>query len=128
MSSKASPVSAQPATTVRPTAMPEEICTEAARLEHDARRPLERGPRGRKDAPKRHVGKEAKHEEANERAHIAAASASEIAAGAAACEHHAKAQHQSAKAMAGPIDAGSGEVHRLVEADPAPRLQQLRAH
>ena len=98
-----------------------------ARLEGDARRLLERGPRRRKNAPDRHVGKEAEHDEGEQRAQVAAAGAGEVAAGAAAGEHHAEAEHQAAQDMPRPVEAGAGEVHGLVERDHAARLQQLGA-
>ena len=82
----------------------------------------------REDAADRHVGKEAEHDEREQRAQIAAAGAGEIAAGAAAGEHHAEAEHQAAQDVARPVEAGAGEVHGLVEGDDAARLQQLGAH
>ena len=101
---------------------------EAARLEGDAGRLLECGPRRRKDSPERHVGKEAEHDEGEQRAQVAAAGAREVAAGTAAGEHHAEAEHQPAQDMPRPVETGAGEVHGLVERDHAACLQQLGAN
>ena len=93
----------------------------------EARRLLERGPRRREDAADRHVGEEAEHDEGQQRAQVAGAGAGEVAAGAAAREHHAEAEHQAAQDVARPVQSWPREVHGLVEVDDAGRMQQLGA-
>ena len=76
---------------------------------------LESGPGRREYAADRHVGEEAEHDEGEERAQIAGAGPGEVAAGAAAGEHHAEAEDQAADDVADPVETRAGEVHGFVQ-------------
>ena len=74
----------------------------------------------------RHVGEQPHDNQGQQRAQIAGADTGEIAAGAAAGEDHAVAEHQAAQDMAEPIQVRA-QVHRFRQRDDAYRIEQLRA-
>ncbi len=80
----------------------------------------------RRDQPgDRHVRGQAQHHQRQQCPQIAAAGAREIAARAAAGEHHADAEHEAAGDVPEPAERRR-QIHRLVESDDAGTLQKLR--
>ena len=78
------------------------------------------------DAADRHVGDEPHHDERQQRAQVARSDAREIAAGTAAGEYHAVAEHQTTEDVAEPIQVGT-EIHRLGQCDDAGCVERLGA-
>ena len=94
--------------------------------QRDAGRLVEPRPDRPEDTANRHVGKNPEYDQRQQGAQIAAADAREVAARAAAGEDHPVAEHQAARDVAEPIEAGA-EVHGFREVDDAEAVKDLRA-
>ena len=96
------------------------------RRKRHAGRLFQRRPERSQDAAHGHVGEDPEHQQHHQRAQIAAADARQVAAGAAAREHHAEAEHQPAGDVPSPIERGR-QIHRCGEIDRPDPMQNLRA-
>ena len=115
---------------LRPSRRDARVCDEKVaeplawcRPEPYARRALQRHTGRRQHAGDGHEGDETEHHQRQKGAQIAAAGAGQVAARAAAGQHHADAEDQPPGDMAQPVERRC-EVHRAPEVDDAGGIEQ----